>query len=142
MLLKQAFLCFVGLSAGGVIAAGVFAFLAMIGVYPRMIGTTHTSGHITLYETVIILGGIWGNLIDLYQIPVPFGGVPFLAVWGLCSGIFVGSLVMSLAETLKALPVFCRRVRLAVGIQYVILAIAAGKLVGALIYFVNGFGGT
>ena len=38
MFLKQLFLVFLGLSAGGVIAAGVFAFLAIIGVFPRLIG--------------------------------------------------------------------------------------------------------
>ena len=34
---------------------------------------------------------------------------------------------MSLAETVKALPVMNRRIRLAVGFQYVILAIVTGK---------------
>ena len=32
MLLKQIFLGFTGLCAGGIIAAGVYAFLAIIGV--------------------------------------------------------------------------------------------------------------
>ena len=54
------------------------------------------------------------------------------------SGIFVGCLVMSLAETLKALPVISRRIGLAVGLQYVILAVALGKLAGSLVYFVKG----
>ena len=54
--------------------------------------------------------------------------------------IFVGCLVMSLAETLQALPVFSRRIHLAVGFQYVILSIALGKLMGSLIYFVTGIG--
>ena len=47
---------------------------------------------------------------------------------------------MSLAETLKALPTISRRIHLAVGLQYVILAIALGKLTGALIYFAERFG--
>ena len=55
-------------------------------------------------------------------------------------GIFVGCLVMSLAETLKALPVLNRRIRLAVGLQYVILAVAAGKVFGAAVYFIRDFG--
>ena len=53
----------------------------------------------------------------------------------------MGCLVMSLAETLKALPTISRRIRLAVGLQYVILAIALGKLAGSLVYFVKRFGG-
>ena len=71
MLIKQLVLWFIGLSAGGIIAAGVFAFLAVIGVFPRVIGKTGTKGHILLYETVIISGGILGNLLDLYEFPVP-----------------------------------------------------------------------
>ena len=47
----------------------------------------------------------------------------------------MGCLVMSLAETLKAFPVLGRRLHMTVGIQYMILAIAAGKLAGALLYF-------
>ena len=35
---RQVILAFAGLSAGGVIAAGIFAFLAMIGIFPRLIG--------------------------------------------------------------------------------------------------------
>ena len=112
MFLKQLFLVFLGLSAGGVIAAGVFAFLAIIGVFPRLIGKTHTNKHIFLYETVIIIGGILGNVSDIYEIPIHMGGNVFLGIYGLAVGIFVGCLVMSLAETLKALPVISRRIHL------------------------------
>ena len=129
-------LCFIGLSSGGVIAAGIFAFLAIIGVFPRLIGVTHTRCHVILYETLLILGGTAGNLMDLFHLPLAGAGTAFLAL-----GVFVGCLVMSLAETLKALPVLGRRLGLAVGIQYLILSIAAGKFVGAMVYFSRGFGG-
>ncbi len=49
--------------------------------------------------------------------------------------MFVGCLVMSLAETVKAVPVLNRRLHLSVGIQYMILAIALGKMAGALVQF-------
>lgn len=143
MLLRQLFLGFTGLCAGGVIAAGVYAFLAIIGVFPRLMGKTGTRKQILLYETVIVVGGVLGNLLDLYEFPIPLGsllGQAALGVFGLSVGIFVGCLVMSLAETLKALPVISRRIHLAVGLQYLILSIGLGKLVGALIYFWNGFG--
>ncbi|MDO4330980.1 MAG: stage V sporulation protein AB [Lachnospiraceae bacterium] len=132
-----------GLSAGGIIAAGVFAFLAIIGVFPRLIGKTKTKRHIILYETFIVMGGIIGNLIDLYEFPIPLGtiaGQAVLLIFGLSAGIFVGCLVMSLAETLNALPVLTRRVHLAVGLQYIILAIALGKLTGSLTFFWYGIG--
>ena len=42
---------------------------------------------------------------------------------------------MSLAETLNALLVLSRRLRLKTGLPYVILGIAAGKCAGAVFYF-------
>lgn len=140
MLLKYVFLAFFGLSAGSIIAAGVFAFLAIIGVFPRLIGKTKTRDHILLYETFIIVGGIAGNLMDIYEFPIMVGGTAVLAVFGLSVGIFVGCLIMSLAETVKTVPVVARRVHLAVGIQYLILGLAAGKLLGALLYFSQQMG--
>ncbi len=67
-LLKQLLLGVIGLAAGGTIAAGVYAFLAIIGVFVRLIGKTGTKRRILLYETVIVLGGISGCL------------------WGMCWG--------------------------------------------------------
>lgn len=139
--LKNSVLAFFGICAGGVIAAGVYAFLAMIGVFVRLMGRTGTGKKARLYEDFIMAGGILGNIFDLYEIPlVPgrgFGGL-FLAAAGLSIGVFVGCLAMSLAETLKALPAVSRRIGLAVGLQYLILGIAAGKLTGAFLYFWKG----
>ena len=146
MFLKQLFLLFIGLSAGGIIAAGIFAFLAIIGIFPRMIGITGTKTHILLCETMMIIGGVVGNLMNLFWIPrfpaelADWIETVILGVWGISTGIFVGCLVMSLAETLKALPVLSRRIHLATGLQYVIAAVALGKSAGAVIYFLNGFG--
>lgn len=103
-------------------------------------GKTGTRKHIFLYETVIILGGVLGNILDIYEFPIymgPYLGTLFICAYGLSVGIFVGCLVMSLAETLKALPVISRRIHLAVGLQYLIFALAAGKMAGSLVYFWN-----
>lgn len=140
MFLRQVFLCFIGLSAGGIVAAGVFAFLVIIGVFPRLIGITHTKKHIILYESIIILGGVLGNISDIYEFPLGFGGNVFLGIYGLSVGIFVGCLVMSLAETLKAFPVFSRRIHLGVGLQYIVLSLGLGKLMGSLVFFAERFG--
>lgn len=149
MYLRLFLLLVLGMSAGGVVAAGVFAFLAIIGVFPRLIGKTGTGSRVVLYENMIIAGGIIGNILDLYEFPIFSGAMGaggswmetgILLLFGSGSGIFVGCLVMSLAETLKALPVLSRRLRLAVGLQYVILAVALGKGVGSLAYFLFQIG--
>lgn len=152
--IKQLVMAAIGLASGGIVAAGVFAFLAIIGVFPRLIGKTKTWDHIWIYETVIILGGAFGNVMDIYEFPIPvieaarafFGagvaaaGGAVTGVIGFSIGIFVGCLVMSLAETLQSLPVIARRIHLAVGLQYLILSIALGKMLGALLYFVTQMG--
>lgn len=143
MALKQVFLGFTGLCAGGMIAAGVYAFLAIIGIFPRLMGKTGTKKHLLLYETAIVTGGILGNISDLFEIPIPLGeaaGPAFLGLFGLLVGIFVGCLAMSLAETLKALPTISRRIRLSAGLPWLILALALGKLAGSFVYFWFGFG--
>ena len=68
MYLRLGLLAFAGLGAGAVIAAGIFAFLAIIGVFPRLIGVTHTAEHVLLYETLLILGGVWGNACNMRHV--------------------------------------------------------------------------
>ena len=79
---------------------------------------------------------------DIWEIPLGLSAVhePLLAAFGLSVGIFVGCLVMSLAETLKALPIFSRRIRLASGLPFAVLSIALGKLLGSLVFFSGNFG--
>lgn len=139
-MLSKLILAFIGISAGGIIAAGVFAFLAMIGIFPRLIGKTGTYPRLMLYETMIIFGGLVGNVLYLHPFILGIGGKPVLAIFGFSVGVFVGVLVMSLAETLKAIPVMNRRIHLAVGFQYIIFIYAIGKMLGSLVYFARDMG--
>ena len=43
MLIKNLLLIFAGVAGGFSIAGGVFAFIVMIGVLPRLAGRTHTA---------------------------------------------------------------------------------------------------
>lgn len=138
ILLKYAFLIFIGLCSGAIIAGGLFDFIVMIGAVTRIIGKTHTSHRIMLYEVVIILGGVFGCLVSLYNYEANLGAWLNI-LYGLFTGLFVGCLVMSLTETLDGIPIVTRRFNLAVGLQYIILALAMGKFVGALLYFWGGF---
>lgn len=139
ILLKLIFLAFFGVCAGGIISAGVFAFITTIGLVPRLAGKTHTAKRIRLYEDCITVGATVGNLLSLYAIRLPIESI-FIktisgSVFGVFSGIFAGCLVLSLAETLNALPTVNRRIHLAEGLQYVILSLAIGKALGAFFYF-------
>ena len=134
----QVLMAVIGLSAGMVVAGGLFSFSSELGVVSDFADRTHTGEHILLYENSVALGGILGNIFFLYGIRIPFGGW-LLPVFGLFAGIFVGCWSMALAEILNVFPVFVRRVKLLRGIQYLILGVALGKGVGALICYYNRF---
>ncbi len=133
-MIEQIVLLLMGISAGGVTSAGVFALITVIGVIPRLAGKTHTARWLHWYEWAVILGGIWGNAVNLFQIPKG-GGQFLLILYGLGSGMFISSLIMSLAEVLNVVPVMCRRIRLTTGIPYIVLGLALGKMAGALLFF-------
>ena len=132
---RQLFLGILGIFFGVSVAGGVFAFLIMLGILPRMIDKSHTGNHVFLYENAIIVGGILGNICEVFPgIPLPVGW-PLLALYGLCAGIFVGCISAALAEVLKTFPVMFRRIRLKVGLSYVMISFAVGKVAGGFYYF-------
>lgn len=137
-IIRQTALGIIGLAAGATTAAGVYALITVIGIIPRLAGKSRTGKYIRFYETAVILGGISGCITGIYQLPI-FVGKIGLGVMGIAYGIFVGSLIMSLAETLDVFPIMARRVRLVVGLPYIVLGLAAGKTIGAFLFFWNGW---
>lgn len=134
MLGRELFLIFYGLCAGCLIAASFLAFLSMLGVIPRLAGLTKSMKYARMYENFVALGGIAGTLIFIYRWPIRMG-YPLLIIYGLFGGIFVGCMIAALAETIKSLPIFSRRLKLRSGIPYVIYGIALGKMFGCYLYF-------
>lgn len=132
--METVFLIWMGLTAGLVTAGGTFALITVIGIVPRLAGYTGTAAHICSYEYAIILGGGIGSLVDILEVTLGMN-VAFLTLAGLGSGVFVGCLIMALAETLNVLPILCRRLRLVAGIRFLVAAMALGKCIGAWIYF-------
>ena len=124
----------VGFSSGLVVSGAVFAFITVIGAVPRMAHKTSTRPHVKIYESSIMLGGMFGVLNTIFRLYIPIGsiGVILLSVG---NGIFVGVLAMSLAEVLDVIPILTRRGRIQHGMFFFVLAIAAGKLAGSLLYF-------
>ena len=139
-MITRIILFFIGLCGGGIVAAGLFSFIVSIGALNRIIAKTHTGNHIRLYEYCIAAVITIGNLINLYKpeavrwLPL-WAGLILVSAFGLFAGIFMGTLVMSLAETLNALPVFVNNLHMTNGMKYVVLSIAAGKGVGAWLDF-------
>ena len=138
-LIRQITVIVFGLSSGIVISGAVFAFITVIGIVPRMAEKTATTGSVRLYEESIVFGGIAGTFLICFPFYLPIGRVA-AALLSFCGGIFFGALAMSLAEVLDVIPILTRRGRIERGIYYFILAIAVGKLIGSLMYYmIPGF---
>jgi len=128
-----------GFSSGLVTAGAVFAFITVIGVIPRLAQKTNTINNVKTYETAIMLGGILGTLTGVFQFHLPIGTIP-VVILSLSTGIFFGCLAMALAEVLNVIPILMRRGRIERGMFFFVLAIAIGKSVGSLLYFLlSGF---
>ena len=133
MWIKQIFLGILGLSSGLAVAGGMFALFIALGVVSRFAGKTHTAEYIWYYEDAAAIGGILGNLFWVYQIPVPVGMVGVVS-YGLFAGIFTGAWAMALTEIVDTIPIFSRRIRLKTGMPWIIISMALGRALGALVY--------
>ena len=122
----QILMAVIGLSAGMVVAGGLFSFISGLGVISDFADRTHTGEHIMLYEDSVALGGILGNIFFIYHIAIPYGAW-IVPVFGLFGGIFVGCWSMALAEILDVFPIFVRRGKLLRRMNYVILGDATAK---------------
>ena len=139
MAVRKLIFYILGLGGGMVIAGAVFAFIAIIGVVPRIAQKTKTEKYIMLYEEGIIIGGILGTCSLLADFHLPIGAAAVTLLM-LMVGIFYGCLAVSLAEVLDVIPVLTRRGGLKRGLKFFITALAAGKLIGSLLYyFIPGF---
>ena len=105
-------------------------------MYKRQVDVTNTKAYIPYFEEVIIWGASLGNVWFIFDLPLP-AGMPGAVLYGLLSGMFIGLFAVSLAENIKALPIFVRRVRIGAGLGFVVLAIGLGKAAGHLLYYLK-----
>lgn len=147
MFLKACILIFFGVISGVATSAGVIALLTKLGVVPRMIARWQVANAVLPCEFAVVLGAVGGCVLSITKTPGTWAGwmdVFFiqqgvLLVVALCSGIYVGCQAMALAEILNVFPILFRRAKLQLGLRYTVLAVAMGKLVGSLWYFIFGY---
>ena len=127
----------IGLGGGVLVAGGLYAFLATVGVVTRLAAGTKTAKNVMLYEDMALLGGAIGNIAYVYGVGLPTGTTGFI-LYGLSSGIFTGCLAAALAEVINMLPVLSERLNMKKGMMAVMVAFAIGKLVGAWVHLIGG----
>ena len=134
MLIKSILFCVFCLVAGGAISAGYVAFITLLGVFEKLSEKYKALNKRYIMEILIILGVTFGNAVDLYRIPLPFGALGY-GFFNLIGGIFTGCLAGALAETLCIFPILSRRFSIRSYLPYVLVAVAMGKAFGSLIQF-------
>ena len=138
MWIRAVLLSAAGFCAGTMVAAGFFAFITAIGVVTTYAQRTHTAKHIKLYETTLATGAILCNAWWTLGFQIKLGALSdfMIAVSGICYGIFVGSLIIALAETIQTIPVFFRRAKITTGLSVIVIAFAIGKCVGNILFYI------
>lgn len=134
MVLKTILMAIAGFSSGVMVAGGIFALIVGLKIIPRFADFTHTAHHMMLYENCIVWGGILGNIVNVYDLPVRTGFIG-LVVFGFVGGIYVGAWAMALAEIVDTIPIFTRRVSLKRGFRLMIYMMAVGRTIGGMIHF-------
>ena len=138
MWIKMILLCIIGFSSGLLIAFAVTAFIVKLGIVPRFARRTSSEDKVILYEWMIIAGVFLGNLVSLFKISIMTGNTG-LAIYGAFTGIYVGCVIIALEEVLNSIPIISRRIKLYHGISWIVLAIAIGKSLGAMLgFYLNG----
>ncbi len=133
--LMQYGLCIIfGIGSGVIISGGVVAFISLVGLIPIIALRTCTEKHSMAFGNVIILGAISGSLLSMWPVVFHIPKIIIILI-GLGFGIFTGALIVSLAEILDFIPILDRRIKIKKGISLLIYSIAAGKLIGALYYW-------
>ncbi len=124
----------IGVGAGVTISGGVVAFITIIGIIPMLAHHTKTGKYFIYYENTIIVGAIIGSILSIWDIKIPMNNI-IISGFVFFFGVFVGGLIIALAEVLNVFPIINRRVKVRKGISFLILALALGKLTGSLLYW-------
>jgi len=135
-----------GLAAGFVTAAAYVAFIAMLGIFPKVAAKTKTAGECILYENCLILGILLSTLLQFFTsfssagfsegtLPPTPAGFLILILIGLFGGIYIGFLIGGLSEVLNVIPIYARAAHLQNSLSYIIYFIALGKGIFSLIQF-------
>lgn len=89
-ILREIFLSVIAFLAGAGVSAGVFAFVLVIGVVPRILRCSRIE-NIILIENVMICGVVAGNISSVLDTAynLGFANMPKLSVSNICGNIII-----------------------------------------------------
>jgi stage V sporulation protein AB len=131
---------FLGLAAGFAVGSGFVAFLAVLGIIPRLMQLSKTMKMVIAYEWAVILGTIAGGMGSLWNPSLMLPPWIMIPIGAAC-GIFVGMMAAALTEVLNVFPILTKRIGIDEKIVILMTAFVLGKIAGSLfqwLYFDSG----
>ena len=134
-ILLNSFAAVLGVCWGLGVGVAISAIVTALRIMPRMAQVLRARNAHRHYENALLLGAslasvlLWYNSIR-FSLPNAVA-----AIVGLASGLWVGFLAAALAEVISVLPVAGRRMQLGAKVALLVAAVAAGKILGSLIFW-------
>lgn len=128
----------IGLGSGFIVGSGFVAFLAVLGIIPRLVQLSSRKA-LKSYQNSVIIGAVFGAYFTFFDHHLNLW--PFLlTILGIFQGLFVGMLAAALTEVLNVFPLLMKRLGIDQELMWLLMAMVIGKIIGSLfhwLYFVD-----
>ena len=127
----------VGLCSGLVAGSALSAFYIALGVFSKSALSLNVKNAGIAMAASAAAGVTAGTAITIFKVRIGIS-VAWIVPFGIFAGIFVGIFIACLAEVIGAITVLKGMQLGYAAIKGVLAAFAAGKIAGALIYWLSG----
>ena len=129
----------IGFAGGLAIGASVTAFFIVLGVTARIIEWSKKKEYFLFFQISMVLGALLSCLVYFFDFTLKH--LDFLTIpLGFLLGIFVGTIIAALTETLDIISVAVNKLGLAKWLYIIVMVILLGKVAGSLLFFlIPGF---
>lgn len=125
----------VGFAGGLLVGGGMAALFTLLQIVPRLLHAARCRRGIHMMPICIMMGAMAASLVGFGWLRVDPGRAVLLII-AVLMGIFVGMLAMALAEALQMLALTVRHAAIMRGAILLIIAMAVGKLLGSILYWI------
>lgn len=122
------------LSSGFMVGGAFAAFYSALSLFSKIYYIVNLEKGIKALAICLVVGIFFGSIISLYDISIELTWAANLFL--LFGGMFIGIYIALLAEVLKIIPVMSSFGFVKSFIFIAVLAVAIGKAVGSLVYFI------
>lgn len=138
-MIKAILTILVGLAGGLAIGASITAFFVVLGVTARIIKWSKREEYLVFYQISLVLGALLSCLVYFFDFTIKY--LDFFTVpLGLLMGIFVGTIISALTETLDIISVAANKLSITKLVYLIVVVILLGKIIGSLVFFlIPGF---